>query len=74
MFVVGPARRAVVRHPLEGQIDLAEGDSGHVVVAALHDGVACHLGVKGRQLHRVRAVDDETQELQHLAIVPQSRA
>jgi hypothetical protein len=74
VFVVGPARRAVVLHPLEGQIDLAEGDAGEIVGTALHDGVACHLGVEGRQLHRVRAVDDETQELKHQAILPQSRA
>ena len=63
VFVVGPAWRAVVLHPLEGQIDLAKGDAGKVVVTALHDGAACHLGVEGRQLHRFRAVDDETQEL-----------
>ena len=28
VFVAGPARRAVVLHPLEGQVDLAEGDAG----------------------------------------------
>src|ERR1700679_3596565 len=74
VFAVGPARWAVVLHPLEGQIDLAQGDAGKVVVTALPDGAACHLRVEGRQLHRVRAVDDETQELQHQAILPQSRA
>jgi hypothetical protein len=74
VFVIGPARRAVVLNPLESQIDLAEGDACKVVGTALHDGAACHLGVEGRQLHRVRAVDDETQELQHHAILPQSRA
>ena len=44
--VVGPARRAVVRHPLEGEIDFALGDAGQVVATALHDGAACHLGVE----------------------------
>src|SRR5262249_23084001 len=58
---------------LEGQIDLAEADGGHVVATALHDGAAGHLGVEGRQLHRVRAVDDKAQELQHQAILPQGR-
>jgi len=74
VFVIGPARMAVVLHPLESQIDLAEGDACKVVGTALHDGAACHLGVEGRQLHRVRAVDDEAQKLQHHAILPQSRA
>src|ERR1700739_456075 len=35
VFVVGPARRAVVLHPLEGQIDLAGGGGGQVVRTAL---------------------------------------
>jgi hypothetical protein len=67
MFVVGPARGAVVVHPLEGQLDLAEADAGPLVVAVLLDRAACQFGVEGRQLHRVRAVDDEIRELEHQA-------
>src|ERR1700749_3970714 len=55
VLAVGPARRAVVLHPLEGQVDAAKADGGRGVAAALYDGAAGHLGVEGRQLHRVRA-------------------
>jgi hypothetical protein len=33
VFVVGSARWPVVLHPLKGQINLAEGDTGHVVAS-----------------------------------------
>ena len=73
VLVVGPLRGAVVLHPGEGQLHLAEGDAGPVAVAALLDRAACHLGVEGCQLHRVRAVDDDIRESQHPAILPQEQ-
>src|SRR5689334_19384654 len=65
VLAVGPLRSAVVVHPDEGQLDLAELDAGPVLVAAFLDRAARHLRVEGRQLHRVRAVDDEIGESQH---------
>ena len=39
--------------------DLAEPDTGPVLVTAVLDREPRHLGVEGCQLHRVRAIDDE---------------
>jgi biotin operon repressor len=59
VLAVGPLRGAVVLHLDEGQFDLAEPDTGPVLVTVLLDREPHHPRVEGRQLHRVRAIDDE---------------
>src|SRR5947209_130215 len=74
VFVLGPAWCAIVVNPLKCEVHLPEADHGHVLGAAHHESATSHLRVEGRQTHRVRAVDDETQQLQHATTLPRWRS
>lgn len=70
VLTVGPLRSPVALNTTESQLDGIEPDARPVVVAATRDRKTRELRVERRQLHGVRAVDDEIGESQHPTMVP----
>lgn len=71
VFIIRPARSAVIFDPNEGQLDLTKLYARPKVRALSEDFASRHFRVKIRQRHGIWGIDDEVSEFKHRAILSQ---